>query len=142
MNARRVVGQGLVVTLIGTGWVGAQTPPPLTVRANPGPNEVILFEGRTYTGAALLYEAGAEVPDLEKLPVGRWGDRVSSLKVGADVVVVTWFLSEYQGWCQVFFGANAGGTSGRYPDLGASRWDNRIDSLKVFPKDTPDLPCL
>lgn len=133
-----VIGFALVAMGV-TVWAGEPAKPP---HLNPTSSEAIVFEGVHFQGASVVFKVGDEVPNLSDIPEGKWVDRISSLKVGTDTVLVTWFAHDYTGMCKVFFGANAGGHSGRYDDLGNYHWDNVIDSLKVFSKDAKKIPCI
>ena len=123
------------------GTMAEATPAP-TPAPNPEANQAMFFEGWNFKGNALTLQAGDEVPNLDKTRFGGWAERIKSLKLGTDVVVVMFVWFNYQGDCFVFRGANAGGVTGRYPDLSKyEQLSRRAKSVKVFLKTYPERVC-
>ncbi len=90
----------------------------------------------------MTLQAGDEIPNLNRSRFGSWADRIKSLEVGDDVVVVMWVWFNYGQKCWVFRGANAGGGTGRYADL--SKYGQlaiKTKSVKVSLKTYPESIC-
>ena len=137
-----VAGAALSLSLEARAGALAEATPVPTPAANPDANQAMFFEGWNFKGNALTLQAGDEVPNLDKTRFGGWAERIKSLKLGTDVVVVMFVWFNYQGDCFVFRGANAGGVTGRYPDLSKyEQLSRRAKSVKVFLKTYPERVC-
>ncbi|MEW6336573.1 MAG: hypothetical protein AB1625_04135 [Acidobacteriota bacterium] len=106
----------------------------------PGPDEAVVFEDVTFGGASLLLKVGDELPNLTKTPEGNWDQRISSLKVGADAIVVLYSWFDFGNVCLGLPGTGTGG-SGRFADLSRIKPKNlrfhlgdRARSLRVVAK--------
>jgi|GEM_PF-1528603 len=110
---------------------------------DPGPNEVILYEHIDYGGRSIRFSVGSNVPNLTNNKSGtwNWNDKVSSIKVGANVRLITWQDKDYTGKCMGFLGSNAGGKTGKYRHLGDWHYNDAITSLKVYGPDDPEARC-
>jgi len=123
------------------GALAEATPVPAPA-PNPAANQVIFFDGWDFKGSSMTLQAGDEVPNLDKTRFGGWAERIKSLKVGTDAVVVMFVWFNYRDDCFVFRGANAGGVSGRFPDLSKySQLSRRAKSVKVFLNTYPEQVC-
>ncbi len=118
-----------------------------TSASDPGPNEVILYEHINYGGKSKRFSVGTNVSNLTDQKEGNWNwnDKVSSIKVGANVRLITWQDLNYTGKCMTFSGSNTGGASGgNYNDLRGWNLNDAITSLKVrhpaYPED-PEARC-
>ncbi len=135
-------GTRCVACLVGYLWLAGVAAP--AAAEEPQADQVILYEGYNFLGASLTYKLGDQIPDLDRIPQGSWNARVSSIKVGADVILKSWSGPRYGGLCMAFFGAHAGGTTGAYHDLrslGPYTWDNLMRSLRVLRKGDRDAKC-
>jgi hypothetical protein len=115
--------------------------PGAVAAANPDVNEVIFYQGSNFKGDSLTLQAPEDVPNLDKTRYGSWSERIKSLKVGADVIVVMYSWSNYSNDCVVFRGTNVGGAAGRYADLTKYGINARARSLRVFLKTYPEKAC-
>jgi hypothetical protein len=149
MDRALVIAVGLLIVVAAWPCSAQEQAPPVatttqgaTALTNPDVNEVILYQGRNFQGDSLTLQAPEELPNLDKTSYGGWSERMKSLKVGADVIVVMFSRFNYGGGCMVFRGGNVGGVTGRYPDLTKYRFDaSRTKSLKVFLKSYPERIC-
>jgi hypothetical protein len=102
----------------------------------PSSEQAFFFEHSNFAGATLMFSKGTNIPDLTKwnTPTGqKWNDRISSLKVGSGVRVLSYEHINFGGRC-ITFSSNK-----EYPNLsaqnaqlsGTENWNDRISSLKV-----------
>ncbi len=93
---------------------------------NPGPKQVILFEHENYQGLFKILEVGDyNCPSSMNFP----NDKLSSIKVGADVRVALYEHNDYKGKSQDFIGNN--------PNLGGTFVGNdAVSSVRIFLKST------
>ena len=146
-NATVIVLGFLTVVAVRPCSAQGQAPPVATVTqgatalTNPDVNEVILYQGRNFQGDSLTLQAPEDVPNLDKTRFGSWSERIKSLKVGADVIVVMYSWPNYSNDCVVFRGTNVGGAAGRYGDLTKYGINARARSLRVFLKTYPARAC-
>jgi hypothetical protein len=118
------------------------TAPVAVAGANPDVSEVIFCQGRNFQGDSMTLQAPEDVPNLDKTRFGSWSERIKSLKVGTDVIVVMYSWFNYKGECLVLRGANVGGVAGRYSDLAKYGINApRARSLRVFLKTYPEKAC-
>lgn len=120
----------------------AQEATPVPTSTEPAANEVIVFEKALFEGASLTLRVGDELPDLQHVGQSNWDQRISSIKVGADAVLVVYSWYHFKKYCLALPGANSGG-SGRYADLSKlrvrppfDRFDDQARSLRVVAKGT------
>jgi hypothetical protein len=114
---------------------------------DPGSNEVILWSDANYQGRSVRFSVGEQIANLSvwsstNSKSFNWNDKVSSIKVGANVRLITWQDKDYTGRCVGFLGSNAGGhTGGQYPRMSDWDYNDKITALKVFSKDDPNANC-
>ncbi|MGE5236242.1 MAG: hypothetical protein ACM3O7_07845 [Acidobacteriota bacterium] len=135
----------LAVGLLGAAVVSAQEPSavPNPVRAeDPAANEAIAFADPLFQGPAMRLKVGDELSDLRKTAAGNWAERISSLKVGSDAIVVLYSWFNFGHVCLGLPGTGSGG-SGRFADLSRIKskdlpigFDNNSRSLRVVAKGT------
>jgi hypothetical protein len=111
------------------------------VATEPAADEVFVFERHAFDGPMLRLKVGDELPDLRNTPSGNWDERISSVKVGADTMLIIYSWYRFSHVCLGLAGVNAGG-SGRYSDLSRLKaanpihLDDRARSLRVVAKGT------
>lgn len=111
---------------------------------DPGSDEAILYEHINYGGRSIIFSVGSDVSNLTNNKDGKWNwnDKVSSIKVGSDVRLVTWQDKDYTGRCMCFSGSNAGGAiGGQYNDLRRWNYNDAITSFKVRTPNDGDGRC-
>lgn len=146
LGSAATLGVALIFLMgIGLGGLAAmpagQDPNPVPAAAEPAADEVIVFEGRLFQGASLTLKVGDELPDLGKTAQGNWDQRISSIKVGPDAVLILYSWYKFKRVCLGLPGVNSGG-SGRYSDLSTLKADNpfhlddRARSLRVVARGT------
>ncbi len=118
----------IFVLIINTGLVSA---------FDPAPNQVILYEHKDYGGMSIRFAVGDQIPNLKNVRMGttNWNDKVYSVKVVANSILLAWEHANYQGQCIVFLGTNAGG-AGNYRRLSDYGFNDKMSSLKVYDKST------
>jgi len=115
-----------------TGWGNAVSS--LKVRKSyiPKANEVFLFEQENYDGAGLFLYEGRDIPDLRAWAITgskSWNDRISSLKIGRDVMVYVCTDINFEGPCVPYRGDGVGETF--ISSIHGEGWGGKISSLKV-----------
>lgn len=115
-----------------TGWGNAVSS--LKVRKSyiPKANEVFLFEHENYDGAGLFLYKGRDIADLRAWSITgskSWNDRISSMKIGRDVMVYVCTDINSGGVCVPYRGDGVGETF--ISSLHGEGWGDRISSLKV-----------
>jgi hypothetical protein len=119
----------------------AQEATPVPASTEPAANEVIVFEKALFEGVSLTLRVGDELPDLQHAGQSNWDQRISSIKVGADAVLVVYSWYNFKNVCMGLPGLSSAG-SGRYPDLSRLKpgnrphFDDRIRSLRVVARGT------
>jgi hypothetical protein len=112
---------------------------------DPTSNQVILYEHANFQGNSLRLQVGDNISCLTSKKMGtssNWNDKISSIKVGANVRLITFQDCPYKGQCMGFLGSNAGGhTGGLYPKLSDWNYNDKISSLKVYSKDDTNASC-
>jgi hypothetical protein len=131
----------LFVATAATAQEGATSAAPVAVPV-AAPDEVIVFEKHSYQGEWMKLKVGDELPNLKNAPGSDWELRISSVKVGAEAVLVLYSAFNYKHFCLGLPGASFGG-AGYYPDLGAvgnkslrTPLDDKTRSLRVLGKGT------
>ena len=102
----------------------------------PASNEIVFFEHSNYDGYYMVIHYDNDQSNISCYNLGltpyNWNDKISSIKVGTEACVTTWFDANYKG--QRNFWEGNGSTVSNYPDLGPSGIGDRITSYKVRPK--------
>jgi len=100
----------------------------------PGPNQVILYEHANWGGNSMSFNLDQSVADLRSWRFTNsstnWNDKISSIKVGANVKVKVYKDINYKGGDITLMGTGSGGT-GSFPNLTTIGWNDKISSLKV-----------
>jgi hypothetical protein len=142
-----VVAVGLVAPALAKGQPPAPEASPAQEVApapaqEPAADEVIVFADPLFQGASLRLKVGDALPDLGRTKEGNWNDRISSVRVGRDAIVVLYAGHNYGNMCLGLVGGGYGG-SGQYPQLSTIKprnlpvhLDNRSSSIRVVARGT------
>ena len=100
----------------------------------PAENQVFFFEEGNYKGEWLDYECGKSIPDLSQVKLFNsrddWNNRISSVKLGKNSVVILFENPDFKGESITLRGAGSRGP-GHYPTMPPG-WDDKASSLKVI----------
>ncbi|HWA60186.1 MAG TPA: beta/gamma crystallin domain-containing protein [Caulobacteraceae bacterium] len=104
-------------------------------------NQVMFCSDANFKGKCFTVDKGGGNVNLTQKSFpggGNWNDKISSVKVGANVRVLAYENTNWTGECIVFSGANVGGrTKGEYPNLTGyetsvgNSWNDRISSYQT-----------
>lgn len=109
-------------------------PYPQNMPPEPASNQVFFFEHNNYDGYYMGLSYDRDKDDLTTLYFAQsgspnWNDKISSIKVGTEACVTTWFNVKYKGQ-RNFFEGNAV-TVSNYPDLLPAGLGDKISSFKI-----------
>jgi len=100
----------------------------------PGPNQVIFYEHSNWGGNSMSFDLDQSVADLRSWKFlnssTNWNDKISSIKVGANVKVKVYKDINFKGGDITLMGTGSGG-AGDFPNLSTIGWNDKISSFKV-----------
>lgn len=111
---------------------------PENLPPEPYPNEVYFFEHSNYDGYYLLMSQDDDIPDLTRYTLSEtvtynWNDRISSIRIGSNSALTTWFNINYSGQ-KTGYKANGSNTFS-IPDLAPLGVGDKWSSFKVRDRD-------
>ncbi|MGQ9623724.1 MAG: hypothetical protein ACUVTO_09955 [Candidatus Caldatribacteriaceae bacterium] len=96
-------------------------------------NKLYVYEHTKYERAYIRFDGIRDVPDLRSYNTGalgspNWKDRISSLKIGRDLKVVSYELINYKGASWTVKGP------AEISSMVSNGWNDRVSSLRTLPK--------